>query len=233
MSPLLRRPKKKSEKAPIEELPHPPPPVNDFFSPPRANSDFIPPSSLPDEILMRPPLAEEPFQREDDNTLLAYIEDDITMDILQELEESRFGSFLKTAPPKEPVVIEPEALAIQQFKAAKDAYLTAASKHLELKFYENASSLYSCAIICVFLSEGVFQAAHLMKELGGRLPAGIVKSYMFQGVKMLLKAYLLKHPSYLRQAKEWLFETPDHLYREDQEIIHRAIRVTENVIELL
>jgi hypothetical protein len=233
MSPLLKRPKKKSEKAPIEELPHPPPPTNGFFSPSRANPDFIPPSTLPEEILIRPPIAEEPSQREDDNTFLTYVEDDITTDILQELEESRFGSFLKTVPPKEPVVIKPEALAIQQFKDAKDAYLTAASKHLELKFFENASSLYSCAIICVFLSEGVFHAAHLMKELGGKLPAGIVKSYMFQGVKMLLKAYLLKHPTYLRQAKEWLFRNPEHLYREDQELIHRAIRVTENIVELL
>ena len=233
MNPPLRRSKKESKKDFIEELPHPPPPVNSFFPPPKTESDLISPPTLSDEILTRPPIAEEPSILEDDETFLAHIEDDITMDILQELEESRFGSILKTIPPREPVIIKPEALAIQQFKAAKDAYLTAASKHLELKFYENASSLYSCAILCVFLSEGVFQAAHLMKKLGGELPAGIVKSYIFQGVKMLLKAYLLKHPTYLRQAKEWLFKDPDHMYREDQELIHRAIQITENVIELV
>ena len=233
MTPPLRRSKKESEKTSIQGLPHPPPPINSFFPPPKTDSDLIPPPTLSDKILTRPPITEEPSIREEDETLLANIEDDITMDILQELEESRFGSFLKTVPPEKPVDIKPEALAIQQFKAAKDAYLTAASKHLEMKFFENASSLYSCAIICVFLSEGVFQATSLMKELGGRLPAGIVKSYIFQGAKMLLKAYLLKHPTYLRQAKESLFKDPDHMYREDQELIQRAIRITENVVELV
>jgi hypothetical protein len=72
-----------------------------------------------------------------------------------------------------------------------------------------------------------------MKELGEKLPVGIVKSYIFQGVKMLLKAYLLKHPTYLRQAKEWLVKDPHHMYKEDQELLHRAIKVTENVVELV
>ncbi len=233
MSPLLRRSKKKSKKVSIKQLPHPPSLVNGFSPPPDNDSDLISPPTLSDEILSRPPIAEKSSRREEDKAFLSYIEDDVTLDILKELEESRFGSFLKAAPLKKPVIIKPESLVIQQFRAAKDAYLSAGDKHLELKFYENASSLYSCAILCVFLSEDAFQAAHLMKELGGKLPAGIVKRHIFQGVKMLLKAYLLKHPTYLRQAKEWLFKDPYHMYKEDQELIHRTIRLTEQVIELV
>ena len=233
MSPSLRRSKKKMEKVSIEGLPKPPSLVSGFSPPPEVDSDISPPPTSSDEILSRPPLAEKPSMSEEDKALLMYIEDDVTSDILKELAESRFGSFLTTTPPKKPVKIRPETLVIKQFRAAKDAYLSAGDKHLELKFYENASSLFSCAILCVFLSEDAFQAAHLMKDLGGTLPSRIVKSYMFQGVKMLLKAYLLKHPRYLRQAKDWLFKDPHHIYKEDQELIYRAIQITEHVVELV
>jgi hypothetical protein len=86
-------------------------------------------------------------------------------------------------------------------------------------------------VLCVLLSEDAFQAAHLMKELGAKLPAKIVQSQVFQGVKLLLKANLLKNPSYMKQAEKWLFHDTDHMYNEDLELIQRAIRESKLAID--
>jgi len=124
----------------------------------------------------------------------------------------------------------PKLRGFKKFKAAKEAYISAGEKHLELKFYENARCLFSCAVLCVLLGEDAFQAAHLMKELGSKLPSTIVNSHVFQGVKLLLKARLLKKSAYLKQAERWLFHDINHMYTEDRELIERAIRETELAI---
>ncbi len=232
MTPVLRRPKKKSQKKPTTNLPSTPSLEDELYPESVYYPILSPPPTLPKDILNRPSLFEESKLDPVDYAAAVQIEDDLISDILEEITEGGFSSLLKEIPPKKSTVLHVEKLAVKQFKAAKDAYLTAGEKHLELNFYENAGCLYSCAVLCVLLSEDAFQAAHLMKVLGTKLPSRIVKSHIFQGVKLLLKANLLKDISYLKQAEKWLFYDANHLYKEDKELIHRAIRKSKLAIEI-
>ncbi len=231
MPPILRRPKRKSEKKSLTDLPTPPSLEDKIYSQSVYYPILAPPPISPDDIIDRPPFPEETGSEGSDLTSVLSLEDDLTSDILKEIRESGFGSVLKGAPPKNPIVLHVEELAIKKFKAAIEAYLTAGEKHLELNFYGNASCLYSCAVLCVFLSEDTFQAAHLMKELGTKLPANVVNSHIFQGVRLLLKATLLKNISYLKQAEKWLFCDTNHMYQEEKELIERAVREARVAIE--
>jgi len=224
LAPTTRRTKKKNKKSSTTELP-PPPNLNYDFS------HLPPPPILSNDILSRPPLLEEPKSSKLQTGVLLSSDGEYDPDILKELEQSGFGSFLKAIPPKKQVTFRTESLAIEQFRAAIDAYLTAADKHLELNFIVNASINYSCAVLCVLLSEDAFQAAHLMKELGEKIPSCILRREIFQGVKMLLKANLLKNPEFIIKAEEWLYSDYDHLYEEDRILIRRAISYTEKFIE--
>ena len=231
MSPALRRSKKRLLKDSIIDLPSPPSLEEDTYSQSVYYPILSPPPTVPENILNRPPLFEESTPDPLDAEAMKYVTDDLTSDILKEITEGGFSSILKGIPPKKPIVLHVEELALKQFKAAKDAYLTAGEKHLGLRFYENAACLYSCAVLCVFLSEDPFQAAHLMKEIGNKLPLNVVKSHIFQGAKLLLKANLLKNISYLKQAEKWMFQDRSHMYKEDQELIERAIRESKLAIE--
>jgi hypothetical protein len=231
MTPVLRRPKKKTEKISITNLPSPPTLEEKIYSQSIYYPILSPPPTLSDEILNRPPLHEEVISGDFEYPSTLPVEDDLTSDILKEIIDGGFGSILKSIPPQKPRVLHVEELAIKEFKAAKDAYISAGEKHLELKFYENACCLFSCAILCVLLSEDAFQAAHLMKDLGSRLPSTVINSHIFQGVKLLLKATLLKKEAYLKQAENWLFHDPNHMYKEDRELIERAIRESKLAIE--
>ncbi|MHA1978704.1 MAG: hypothetical protein ACW98I_17510 [Candidatus Hodarchaeales archaeon] len=231
MSPLLRRPKKKLQNNLIPDLPSPPSLEDKEYSQSVYYPILSPPPTVPEDILNRPPSFVESASDPEDNESMKYVKDDLTSDILKEITEGGFSSLLKGVPPKKPIVLHVEDLAIKQFKAAKDAYLSAGEKHLVLKFYENAGCLYSCAVLCVFLSEDIFQAAHLMKELGTQLPLNVIKSHIFQGAKLLLKANLLRNISYLKQAEKWMFQDRSHMYKEDQELIERAIRESKLAIE--
>ncbi|MCK4849150.1 MAG: hypothetical protein KAT16_09005 [Candidatus Heimdallarchaeota archaeon] len=211
MVPTIRRTKKRTIKGSTAELP--PPPI------------------LSNDILIRPPLFEDTQSSKLQIGTLLSSDGEYSPDILSELEQSGFGSFLKAVPPKKPVTFHAESLVIKQFRAAKEAYLMAADKHLELNFIKNAAINYSCAVLCALLSEDVFQSAHLMKELGEKIPSSICRSKIFQGVKMLLKANLLKNPEFLVKAEEWLFFDYDYLYKEDQILIRRATSYTEKSIE--
>ena len=224
MVPTFRRTKKGTKKSSTAELPIPPKHSTD-------SSSLPPPPILPSEILARPPLLEDPIASKIQTTDLLPSEGEHSYDILSELEESDFGSILTAIPPKKPVNIQTESLVIEQFRAATDAYLTAGNKHLELDFIENAAVNYSCAVLCVLLSEDAFQAAHLMNELSNRIPSSILKSQIFQGVRMLLKANLLKNAEFLFKAEEWLLSNFEHLYKEDQILIRRAMLYTEESIE--
>lgn len=224
MVPTIRRTKKRTKKSSTAELPVPPNPSTD-------SSYLPPPPILSNDILSRPPLFEKLRSSKLQTGLDVSSDGEFSPDILSELEQSGFGSFLKAIPPKKPVSFRAESLIIQQYRAATNAYLTAADKHLELNFIENAAINYSCAVLCVLLSEDVFQAAHLMKELGEKIPSSILRSQIFQGVKMLLKANLLKNPEFLVKAEEWLFSNFEHLYKEDEILIRRATLHTEKFIE--
>ncbi len=224
MVPTIRRTKRRTKKDSNIELSPPPELSTD-------SSSLPPPPILSDDILSRPPLFEKPIASKIQTKDLLPSNGEHSYDILSELEKSGFGSILKAIPTKKPVTIQTESLVIEQFRAATDAYLKAGDKHLELNFIENAAVNYSCAVLCVLLSEDVFQAVHLMNELGNKIPSSILRSQIFLGVKMLLKANLLKNAEFLVKAEEWLFSNFDHLYKEDQILIRRAKLYTEESIE--
>jgi len=224
MVPTIRRTKKRTKKSSTAELPTPPNLSND-------SSHLPPPPILSNDILSRPPLFEDVKSSKLQTGIQLSSDGEYSPDILSELEQSGFGSILKAIPPRKPVTFRTESLVIEQFRAATDAYLTAADKHLELNFIENAAINYSCAVLCVLFSEDVFQAVHLMKELGEKIPSSIIRSKIFQGVKMLLKANLLKNPEFLVKAEEWLFSNFEYLYKEDQILIRRATLYSKKSIE--
>ena len=190
-----------------------------------------PPPILSKEILSRPPLLEEQLSSKIDNEDFLSSEVEYSSDILSELEKGGFGSLLKAVPKPTPSNFQAESLAINQFREAAKAYLKAADKHLEMNFFANASINYSCGVLCILLSENAFQAAHLMKELGKTIPSTIVRSQIFQGVRMLLKANILRNPEFLVKAEEWLFSDSNHLYKEDQLLLRRAMSLTVKLIE--
>ncbi len=232
MTPILRRIKKKVEKSPITNLPSPPTLEEKIYSQSVYYPILSPPPTSSDEILSRPPLHEESIPSDFEYSSTIPVEDDLTSDILKEIRDGGFDSILKSVPPQKPKVLHVEELAIKQFKAAKDAYISAGEKHLELRFYENARCLFSCAVLCVLLGEDAFQAAHLMKNLSERLPSNVVNSHVFQGVKLLLKATLLKNETYMKQAERWLFHDRNHMYKEDRELVERAVRESKLAIEM-
>ena len=227
MSPSKRSFRKKSIKTDIEDLPRPPSLLDQI------DSSFSPPPNLPpppiesQDILTRPPVPEsptKPFLREQYSFI---IQDNITSDILDELRQADFGSFLHTVPEEKRPNLTLDEVESPLFLAAKDAYLAAGKKHLELNFYENAAMNFSCAILSMFLGLDVFAAAHLISEIAVNLPSSIVNSQVFQGAKLLLKGNLLKNSSFLIQGVKWLLKDPDHLYTEDKDLIHRAFRQSE------
>ncbi|MHA1214050.1 MAG: hypothetical protein ACTSPG_02065 [Candidatus Hodarchaeales archaeon] len=232
MSPPRWAKTKKSDKKKIENLPDPP----SFKNKPSPTYDnpilsapppISPPLPPPQDIIQRPPFPEPttrpPLEEEEPFQHL----DSVTNEILDELRKTDFGSFLQTVPKEEESKISSDEVNKKYYEAAKSAYLSAGQKHIELNFYENAARNFSCAVLCAFLGESVFEAAHLAAELAPSLPAAVLDSNSMQGVKFLLKANLLKSKNLLKQAETWLFKNKQYLYKEDEELIIRAIKHSE------
>lgn len=228
-------PSPKRKKLKIKNLPHPPSPASQRDSPSSTHpagsneplSDIPSPSIFSRQIEDRPPFPEPSERSPSFKHESIIIEDDITEDLLDELKEIGFGSFLENVPEvrrPEPSIDE---VTSTRYIAAKDVYLGAGKKHLELEFYENAAMNFSCAILCVFLGKDAFEASHMISKIASRLPNSVINSYAFQGVKLLLKANLLKDLSLLEHAKDWLLKDSDHLFQEDKDVIFRTIRQSE------
>jgi hypothetical protein len=197
--------------------------IDSSISPPNLSH---PPSKLQD-ILTRPPFPESPTKPVRGEKDFSVIQDDLTSDILDELRQADFGSSLHTIPEEKRPHLNLDEVESSRFLAAKDDYLAAGKKHLELNFHENAAMNFSCAILSMFLGLDVFAAAHLIAEIAANLPSSVVDRHIFQGVKLLLKGNLLKNSSFLIQAEKWLLKDTDHLYKEDKDLIHRALRQSE------
>ena len=227
MSPPKRPFRRKITKTDVKDLPRPPSAFDQTSSSIFAPPDLPPPPSQSQDILTRPPFPEsstKPLLPDQDSSI---IEDDITSDILNELRQTDYGSFLQNVPEEKRPKLTLDDVEGPLFLAAKDAYLAAGNKHLELNFYENAAMNFSCAILSMFLGRDVFVAAHLISELATNIPSSIINSYFFQGAKLLLKGILLKNSSYLVQAEKWLLKDTDHLFKEDTDLIRRALRQSE------
>ena len=226
MPPSRRPTKRKDTKIDINTLPTPPPVYDHPLASIPPPSGLPPPPSQSPDILSRPPLPESPVNSALHEPDAVVIQDNITSDILNELRREDFGSFLQQVPEVKRQLTLDE-IEGPRFLAAKDDYLAAGRKHLELNFYENAAMNFSCAILSVYLGKDVFTAARLMSELATMLPPPIVNSYFFQGARLLLKGILLKNPTYVDQAEKWLLKDTDHLYNEDIDLIRRALRQAE------
>ncbi|MFX1282352.1 MAG: hypothetical protein ACFFB5_01805 [Promethearchaeota archaeon] len=231
MSPLKRSIKRKGSSSDVKDLPKPPSLLDHEYSSLYAPSDLPPSPTQPLDIIARPPFPESTTKPSISDQDSVIIQDNITSDILNELRQEDFGSFLRNIPKEIRPALTIDEVERPRFLAAKDAYLAAGKKHLELKFYENAAMNYSCAILSMFLAKDVFAAAHLMAELASKIPPSIVNSYFYQGAKLLLKGNLLKDLSFLVQAEKWLLKDINHLYKEDTDLIRRALRQSEMNIE--
>ncbi len=228
-------PSPKRKKLKIKNLPQPPSPASQSDSPSSTHptgsneslSDLSPPPIFSRQIADRPPFPEPSEKSPSFKLESMIIEDDITGDLLDELREIGFGSFLENVPEvrrPEPSIDE---VTSNRYISAKDVYLGAGKKHLELEFYENAAMNFSCAILCVFLAKDAFEASHTISKIASRLPSSIINSNSFQGVKLLLKSNLLKDVSLLEHAKDWLLKDSEHLFQEDKDVIFRSIRQSE------
>ena len=189
--------------------------------------DLSPSPTFSRQIADRPPFPEPSKRSASFKSESMIIEDDLTGDLLDELKEIGFGSYLENVPEvrrPEPSVDE---ITSEKYNSAKDVYIGAGKKHLELEFYENAAMNFSCAILCVFLGKDAFEASHTISKIALRLPSSIINSKSFQGVKLLLKSNLLKDVSLLEHAKDWLLKDSEHLFQEDKDIIFRSIRQSE------
>ncbi|MFX0087071.1 MAG: hypothetical protein ACFFAU_15540 [Candidatus Hodarchaeota archaeon] len=213
-------PKGKKEK--LKDLPEPPL-FDTIIEPP---NNLPPPPGFSRQIVQRPPFPEPQVRQKSNKTDSMAIADDLTGDLLDEIRELGFGAFLDPIPlEKTPEPSFDERISARYLEA-KEVYLDAGRKHQELDFTQNAAMNYSCAILCAFLGKDVFEASHIIKDLASTLPPPIINNFAFQGVKMLLKANLLNDFSLLDHARNWLLKDSDHLYKEDKDVILRAIKLS-------
>ncbi|MFX0182879.1 MAG: hypothetical protein ACFE95_07340 [Candidatus Hodarchaeota archaeon] len=189
--------------------------------------ELPPPPTFPQNISTRPPFPEPPPLPQAEIQEYAPVPDDLTSDILDELHQIGFGSYLQDTPEEKAPVRTVDEVTRKLYLTAKDDYLAAGNKHLEMKFYENAAVNYTCAILCTFLGEDVFKASHLISELASEIHSSVINSQFFQGTRVLLKANLIRSPPFFYQAEKWLLADVDNLYQEDKEVIRRAIQVSK------
>jgi len=228
-SPSVFRREESLFKGPPKIIPSTPP------LPDREESSFTEPPGLPhpptfpQNISTRLPFPESPPLPQIKTEIQEYtpVPDDLTTDLLDELHQTGFGSYLQDTPDEKAPMRTIDEVTRNHYLAAKDDYLAAGNKHLEMKFYENAAVNFSCAILCAFLGEDVFKASHLISELASEIHSSVINSQFFQGTRVLLKANLIRNPPFLYQAEKWLLGNIDNLYQEDKELIHRAIQVSK------
>jgi hypothetical protein len=230
MSPRKRSGDKNNKKSGTKDLPQPPSLTKGKPSLFTVLPNLGPPPTSLDDILTRPPFPEPTPHPHTTTKQPSFVPDDLTSDLLHELRQTDFGSSLKTISYVKRPKIPSDKATKTRFLTAKDAYITAGKKYLELEFPENAAMNFTSAILCVFLGEDVFEAAHLIAKLAADLPPSVTDNYSLQGAKLLLKANLIKSTALLAQAEKWLLKDSERLYREDIELINRALRHSETLI---
>jgi len=235
MSPPKSNKGKKDSKDSVETLPEPPR-IDEFNGPPTDGlkadppQNLIPPPLSPELILNRLPLPELPYSQKSTQDHSFVVSNNISGEILEELRKTDFGSFLQSAPKEFGPKISPDEFTQRKYKKAKEAYLSAGKKHLELGFFKNATMHFSSAILCVFLSESVFEAAHLASDLAPKLPLSILNDDTLQGVKLLLKGTLLNNMELIDTSESWLFSLNEYMYAEDKSLFQNALKHAKKLI---
>ncbi|MFX0206551.1 MAG: hypothetical protein ACFFDT_11250, partial [Candidatus Hodarchaeota archaeon] len=147
------------EESPFEAPPRTSPPISDHEESPFARPPELPsPPAFPQNISTRPPFPEPPPLPQVETEIQGHppVQDDLTTDLLDELRQTGFGSYLQDTPDEKAPMRTIDEVTRNHYFAAKEDYLAAANKHLDMEFYENAAVNFSCAILCVFLGEDVF-----------------------------------------------------------------------------
>lgn len=236
MSPPKSDKDRKESKDRVETLPEPPR-INEFNGPPtnglKADSpqDIFPLPLSPELILNRLPLPELPHHQTSTMNHNFLVSNNISGEILEELRKTDFGSFLQSVPKESGPRFSPDELTRIKYKKAQEAYLSAGKKHLELGFFKNATLHFSSAILCVFLSESVFEAAHLAADLAPKLPPSILNNNTLQGVKLLLKGTLLNNMELIDNSESWLFSLNEYMYAEDKSLFQNALQHAKQLIQ--
>ncbi|MFX0087263.1 MAG: hypothetical protein ACFFAU_16555 [Candidatus Hodarchaeota archaeon] len=219
-----------------------PPKTTELAGPPR-KTEFIelPPSGLgghpnlppPPIFSIKPPFkpsfsSEEPIE----TTTPLFGSEDVTDEILDELKQKSFGSGLAKAPTRKAERKSADELAKRHFQDAKQNYIEAAKKHLELNFHDNAAVNFACATLCDLIAEGVKTARCTISELNTDMPSTVQDNVIFENVQLLIEATLKKNQIFLNRAEKALKSNMGHLYPEDIAIIESGLKAARKIFGL-
>ena len=162
----------------------------------------------------------------------SYAADQLSDEILNELKIKDFHPDLVKTPPKRFIPKSTEDLKKHRLQETKREYLTAASKQLELNFFDNAATDTACAILCILISDGVDAARTSMSKLSSNLPAAVLNNVIFENVRILLDSTRNKNYAFLSRAEKALKGNMQQLYPEDIAIIESGIKTAKSYFGL-
>lgn len=151
-------------------------------------------------------------------------DDNLASEIHAELRQRDFGSAMKKAPERKAVSLSSDDLTKQHFRSAKQEYVEAGNKHLELNFFDNAATNFACAILCDLIGEGIEEARHTMLNLGSTVPSAVTENIFFDSVRLLLEAVRIKNHTFLTRAEKHIKKNMGHLYPEDVAMVEKALK---------
>ncbi|MFX0205472.1 MAG: hypothetical protein ACFFDT_05755 [Candidatus Hodarchaeota archaeon] len=218
---------------PKQEVLEGPPRQQVFEGPPR-QQELEGPPRLPGQSLTGPPnlppppplTGKVPVQprQQPAKEPVPLFDDNLASEIHAELRQRDFGSTMKKAPERKAVSLSSDDLAKQHFRNAKQEYVEAGNKHLELNFFDNAATNFACAILCDLIGEGIEEARHTMLNFGSTVPSAVAENNFFDSVRLLLEAVRTKNHTFLTRAEKLIKKNMGHLYPEDVAMVEKALK---------
>lgn len=184
-----------------------------------SHPNLPPPPPIFGKVSSQPPLGSQ----QPEKAPVPLFDEELTSEIHAELRQKGFGSAMKKAPERKAISVPTEDLTKSHFRESKQEYIEAGNKHLELNFYDNAATNYSCAILCDLIGEGWQTARRTMSNLSSGIPSEVVENNFFDNVRLLLEAIRTKNFTFLSRAEKFLKKNIDHLYPEDVAMVEKAI----------
>ncbi|MFX0119152.1 MAG: hypothetical protein ACFFBQ_04280 [Promethearchaeota archaeon] len=207
-----------------------PPPITGppvYEGPPREPSPHpselpTPPPFIRTDPSDKPIKSQQPVQAQ-----TPIFNDDLAEEIHAELRKRDFGSGMKKAPERQAVSVSTEDLAKRHLRDAKQEYIAAAEKHLELNFFDNAATNFACAVLCDLMAEGWQVARESMTKLTSVVPSAVIENSFFDSVRFLLEAIRTKNYTFFTRAERSLQQSMQHLYPEDAAMVQKAIKIAQ------
>ncbi len=214
------------------ELTGPPRPA-EFIGPPPpglgAHPNLPPPPVLSTKSTSRPFFtSEEPIE----TTTPLFGSEAVTDEILDELKQKSFGSVLAKAPARKTERKSTDELAKRHFQDAKQNYIEAAKKHLELNFHDNAAVNFACAILCDLIAEDINTAHRTISKLDTDMPSTVRDNVIFENVRLIIEAIRTKNQIFLNNAEKALKSNMGQLYPEDIAIIESGLKAARKIFGL-